>query len=1415
MALSSLLLRLILGGGCLLGTASIFAASPADSASYRAGFSRIDITPEYPVRMTGYAGRRTPAREVDQTLWAKAVALSSDSSEVFLWLTVDNCGLPESMRDAVLDKLRLRGVTAARFVLSASHTHSAPVVNGALPYIFADDVSPEHQTTINRYTTELTNKLVIVASQAIDDLQEAELEWGQGKLRFAFNRREYNGPLDHDLPVMVVRSPTGDVRGILTGYACHATTLGPDYNEMHGDWVGSAQVAIEAHYPGAMAMVAVGCAGELIPAGARLLPDPERLVETERLGEKVANEVERLIDRGLSPLSGALHGRILRTELPLEPLPAREEWQQKARADDGIVSYHARKMLERLEREETLPTAIPYLVQSWNFGNELAMVFMAGEVVGDYSLRLKQELDFSRIWINAYANDMPGYIPSRRSLEIGEYEAVESTRYYGLPTSYAPEVEEQVVAAVHDVVGEAFLATETSRMMGRRTTPEEALSLLRTNPDLAVELVVAEPLVIDPVAIEFGTDGRLWVVEMRDYPMGIDGNWKPGGRIRVLTDTDGDGIYDQADTFADDLPFPTGVMPWRKGVLICAAPDILYVEDGDGDGRADHTRTILTGFTLDNFQARVNSLSLGLDGWIHAANGLRDGVIYNPEKPDHKVDIRGHDIRFQPDSGVFETVAGHTQFSRLRDDWGNWFGCSAGVTAMHFPMEERYLRRNPHVVSKAGAVYLAPGGDHAQLFPLSPPRERFNQGTQINHATSACGIGAYRDDFMGTEFYGDVFTCEPVYNIVTRLELDPQGATFSGRRAPGESNREFLASTSNWFTPVQARTGPDGGLWVVDMVRPVIEHPRWISPDRLAHLEVRAGDDAGRIFRVIKPGEQRRPIRDLTRLGVTELVAAMDTANGTTRDLVELELIFRGGDAAFQPLDALLRTTTIPAVRLQVLSTLRVMGGLSVAQVELGLTDGSAGVRRYSLKLAEPFIEQATILDRVLGPMVNDPDPAVRTQLALTLGEWHDAEAGGRFLGQLALTDFDDALLRTAILSSALRAPQGIIDTVLADDKGGEGKGTLLAGLVVTAAMGDQDLDALFLALAPQDDSNIEAWHYGALGGLQRVLDQRGVDIRTFGQGKPIAVRNALESIRTVYLKASDIAQKTSSGLVERRAALGLLGRGFNQTADNLPVLVGFLDGLHDDSLTQAAVESIKRVTGPEVPSALFAQWTQFPPSVRSTVLDILMSRDAWADQFLRALETEDIAITSVPSETRQRLLTHQLAELQARAERLFASTTSPDRKKVIAQYEAVNELVGDSENGLQVFQNSCAACHVYVGRSVGPPLHTYRSKSAEDFLVAILDPNAAIEPKHVGYAVTLKDGRAFAGTISEESAASFVLLQIGNVRQEILRSEVAAVTALDVSFMPEGLEAGISVQAMADLISYLKSAQESVGPSN
>src|SRR5262249_13875028 len=249
----------------------------------------------------------------------------------------------------------------------------------------------------------------------------------------------------------------------------------------------------------------------------------------------------------------------------------------------GTVGYHARVQLGRLDRGEKLQTKIDYPIQTWAFGDKFAMVFLPGEVVVDYSLRLKRELDHERLWINAYANDVPCYIPSERVLREGGYEGGGAMVYYDRPTRLKPGLEDKIVGEVRRQLGDSFRAALGTRG-SKPLSPKESLARLRTRPDMAVGLVAAPPPIESPVAIGFGPDGRLWVVEMRDYPLGMDGKFKPGGRVKVLEDTDGDGVYDKATVFLDNLPFPTGVTVWRKGVLVCAAPDVLYAEDTDGDG---------------------------------------------------------------------------------------------------------------------------------------------------------------------------------------------------------------------------------------------------------------------------------------------------------------------------------------------------------------------------------------------------------------------------------------------------------------------------------------------------------------------------------------------------------------------------------------------------------------------------------------------------------------------------------------------------------------------------------------------------------------------------------------------------------------------------------------------------------------
>ena len=263
------------------------------------------------------------------------------------------------------------------------------------------------------------------------------------------------------------------------------------------------------------------------------------------------------------------------------------------------------------------------------------------------------------------------------------------------------------------VVGELSAQQPNPPML----SPEDALAAIEVSEGFEVELVAAEPLVQDPVNFDWGPDGRLWVVEMADYPLGLDGTGQPGGRVKVLEDTDGDGVYDRSTLFADGLNTPTGIMVWRRGVLVSGAPDITYLEDANGDGKADKREVLFTGFAEGNQQHRVNGFSYGLDNWVYLANGDSGGTVKSI-KTGKTLPINGRDLRIRPDTGEMETQSGQTQFGRHRDDWGNWFGCNNPNPIFHFVMDERYLRRNPHAKYPSSKRDIRQGP--VDVFPIGP-----------------------------------------------------------------------------------------------------------------------------------------------------------------------------------------------------------------------------------------------------------------------------------------------------------------------------------------------------------------------------------------------------------------------------------------------------------------------------------------------------------------------------------------------------------------------------------------------------------------------------------------------------------------------------------------------------------------------
>ncbi len=923
-------------------------------------------------------------------------------------------------------------------------------------------------------------------------------------------------------------------------------------------------------------------------------------------------------------------------------------------------------------------------------------------------------------------------------------------------------------------------------------SPDDSLRSIRVAPGFRVELVASEPLVKDPIAFDWSADGRLWVVEMGDYPLGLDGHGKPGGGVRVLEDTDNDGKYDQSLKLIDGLGIPSGIMAWREGVLIARAPEIFHVRSQRSKSPVESREVLFSGFVEGNPQHRVNGFEMGLDGWIYGANGDSGGMVRSA-RTGQSVSIRGRDFRFRPDSGDFETESGQTQYGRHRDDWGHWFGNNNPNWGWHFVLADRELRRNPYFAVPDPRQTLE---RETRLYPISPTLPRFNDPGAANHVTSANSPTPYRDDLFGPEFATTLFVSEPVHNLVHRMIVEPDGATFRGRRASNESKSEFLASSDPWFRPTMMKTGPDGALWIADMYRAVIEHPEWIPDDWEKRLDLRAGSEQGRIYRVVPTDRSPRPIPRLDRLDAVGLVSAMESPNGWTRDTAQRLLLDRQEKAAIPALRVLVRNTRRPQARVQAIWTLADLNALDEDSALVGLNDPDARVREATIGAVADRITRSSIVAETILKRADDVEARVRLRVAIVLGDWDDHRAG-EALARLAIRDGRDPWIRAAILSSAVPHMPALLAGTIGSDHVVPPE---FVGPMLTV-LGSMPGGGLSVALSRSigrpagREGRFAAWQYAALAGLLTARD------RSKG-GLPDDLDRPF---RDLWTSATRIVADEKADESDRIAAVALLRHAAARDRRDRDRLTELLVPRVPIAVQEAAIAALASLGTPDVVDHLLAGWKQGSPRIRSAILDALLSRARSADALVSAIESGRIAPVEIDASTRDRLIRHRDPRLRKRVESVFGPSIV-SRPAVLERFRSALATKGDPTAGASVFRRLCVSCHRLgsQGVDVGPDLSTIQDRSPEALLTAILDPNRAVEAKYLAFAVATVDGRVFSGIITSESASSVRLRRPDGQEVALLRSEIEEMTSVGRSLMPEGLERDLAPRDLADLIAYI-----------
>lgn len=959
---------------------------------------------------------------------------------------------------------------------------------------------------------------------------------------------------------------------------------------------------------------------------------------------------------------------------------------------------------------------------------------------------------------------------------------------------------------------------------------DPALDSFELHPDFEISLVAKEPLVFDPVDMEFDEHGRAFVIEMPGYPF-----MEEKSRVVLLEDKNRDGVYDQRHVFCDDLNFADAILPYRGGLLVAAPPELIFIKDTNNDNVADVRETWLTGFAVENPQHNFNGLAHGLDNWIYGANGGNSGNVYWPNDSLPRIPMRDDDFRMNFDAQKFERLgASAGGFGFAFDEWGRIFGTHNLEHLSQLVIPSRYLAGLPSALYNTRTVI----SDHeegglARIFPIGPQETRVNHPEQSGYFSGACGVTFYGGNSFPAAFNSNMFVMDVVLNLVHQDVLSPNGAALKASR--GLQRKDFLASRDRGFRPVNMALGPDGALYLLDMHRAVIEHPEWIPDDFEKNLDVNAGKDQGRIFRIAPKTGLPRVQPRFAREDLPGVVANLGHRNKWWRDTAQRLLVEWQEAEAVALVQKLFVSTKEPLARLHAMWTLHGLHALPDSLLLAALQDEHAGVRENALQISETrFSSNPQIFSLVLN-LANDDDARVRMQTALALSTLEEKRAAeqtasiNEALSVIAQQDAHDRWTRLALVCATKNAPLPLITKLTAAERFAEGQKELLALLTQQLAQRGhaEEIATLLQTLAGKArlaDSVVIAMLEGMASGLNlrgsalRVSNEANAALAVLVQNSSIAtvhaawrVGNALGLAPSIKQKkllqeAKQLALKADETAARRLEHLALLELApFKQREEALYQL---LEAKQPRALQLAALKQLGAIEQQGVGKKILARWQTLGPEVRGYAGDLLLFREENHKPLLAALEKKEVALGELNFhlERLRALLFSDDAEVKRRAEALLNDAGVVTRKAALEQMRPALALAGDAQKGREAYQELCAKCHRVgeEGEELGPNLTEIFRKSAESALHDIVDPNAAVETKFLSHVARTKSGEFLTGIVVSETDDEITLAAEGGVRKTVRREELIELSATGLSQMPEGLEEGMSPRKMADLLAFL-----------